>query len=88
MNENDILFGQFLKKHSELRISDDNIAEAINIQREESMAGMKCRKFGIILLEEFSVFKDLNHLKEYLMKFNSLKESLGLDVDDIDDNYR
>lgn len=84
-----ILFGQFLKKYGELRVTDEMIAEAIGIQREESLSTEKCRKFGVILFEEFGVFKDLEQLQEYLKKFYSLKVSLGLEVvEDTTEHYR
>ena len=84
-----ILFGQFLKKYSELKINDDIIANVINTQREECrILGIDCRKFGMILLEDFEVFRDEKHLEEYLEKFQELKKSLGLNVDPIDDHFR
>ena len=83
-----ILFGQFLKKHSELKLNDDILAKAINIQREESLSTLACRKFGMILLEEFDVFRDSEYLEEYLEKFFRLKESLGLNADPLNDHYR
>lgn len=72
--DNDFLFGQYLIRFRKTPlIREDTLKSALSIQKQEDEQGMKHRKIGTILMEDFFVFKNTDQLIHEIEQFMEFK---------------
>lgn len=74
MTNEDLLFGQFIKRFSyyTFRVQSGEIEKGLKIQEEEDEVGENHRRLGEILLE-MGVFHDRKELEKALGEFEEFK---------------
>lgn len=74
-NNSDFLFGQYLIRFRKTPLIKENTLEsALAIQKQEDEQGVKHRRLGTILMEDFYVFKNTDQLIHELEQFMEFKK--------------